>query len=104
MAPSLRSLFPAKKSGNPIPSTPKVSPLRSLLAIIQKSVDEIENAFEERGFDFPSIDDPPSERDALRLDPSVQAATALLTSAAYQVSMSSSAQMWMSGIDNISLL
>ncbi|KAJ3752790.1 S-adenosyl-L-methionine-dependent methyltransferase [Lentinula raphanica] len=61
------------------------SPLRSLLSIIQKSVDDIEAAFEKRGHDFPSIDEPPSERDLIRLEPGVQAATALLTSAAYQL-------------------
>ncbi|KAJ3725847.1 S-adenosyl-L-methionine-dependent methyltransferase, partial [Lentinula raphanica] len=53
--------------------------------IIQKSVDDIEAAFEKRGHDFPSIDEPPSERDSIRLEPGVQAATALLTSAAYQL-------------------
>ncbi|KAJ3821345.1 O-methyltransferase-domain-containing protein [Lentinula raphanica] len=61
------------------------SPLRSLLTIIQKSVDDIEAAFEKRGHDFPSIDELPSERDSIRLEPGVQAATALLTSAAYQL-------------------
>ncbi|KAJ3732263.1 S-adenosyl-L-methionine-dependent methyltransferase [Lentinula guzmanii] len=61
------------------------SALRSLLSIIQKSVDDIEATFEKRGFDFPSLDEPPSERDSIRLEPSVQAATALLTSAAYQL-------------------
>ncbi|KAF5377065.1 hypothetical protein D9757_007694 [Collybiopsis confluens] len=62
------------------------SPLRSLLTIIQNSVDEIEGAFEKCGLDFPSIDDDqPNDADAHRLDPSVQAATALLTSAAYQL-------------------
>ncbi|KAJ4487854.1 O-methyltransferase-domain-containing protein [Lentinula aciculospora] len=61
------------------------SPLRSLLSIIQNSVDDIEAAFDKRGLDFPSIDEPPSERDAIRLESSVQAATALLTSAAYQL-------------------
>ncbi|KAJ3787451.1 O-methyltransferase-domain-containing protein [Lentinula aff. detonsa] len=61
------------------------STLRSLLSIIQKSVDDIEATFEKRGFDFPSLDEPPSERDSIRLEPSVQAATALLTSAAYQL-------------------
>ncbi|KIK57717.1 hypothetical protein GYMLUDRAFT_75330 [Collybiopsis luxurians FD-317 M1] len=62
------------------------SSLRSLLCIIHKSVDEIENIFAERGLNFPSIDDThPCAADALRLDSSVQSATALLTSAAYQL-------------------
>lgn len=61
------------------------SPLRSLLNIIQKSVDEIEDVFEKHGSTFPSIDDTQHQDDAVRLDPSVQAAAALLTSAAYQL-------------------
>ncbi|KAJ3895655.1 O-methyltransferase-domain-containing protein [Lentinula edodes] len=59
--------------------------LRSLLSIIQKSIDDIEAEFVKHGSEFPSIDEPPSECDAIRLQPSVQAATALLTSAAYQL-------------------
>ncbi|KAE9402942.1 O-methyltransferase [Gymnopus androsaceus JB14] len=61
------------------------SPLRSLLNIIQKSVDEIEDVFEKHGSTFPSIDDTQHQDDAIRLDPSVQAAATLLTSAAYQL-------------------
>ncbi|KAJ4487855.1 O-methyltransferase-domain-containing protein [Lentinula aciculospora] len=61
------------------------STLRSLLSIIQKSIDDIETVFEKRGVAFPSIDEPPSDSDAIRLEATVQAATALLTSAVHQL-------------------
>ncbi|KAA1470992.1 S-adenosyl-L-methionine-dependent methyltransferase [Dentipellis sp. KUC8613] len=62
--------------------------LRSLLSIIQDSVQRIEDGFEQRGVAFPSLDVPVTPADAsvqVLQDPQVQEASLLLTAAASQL-------------------